>query len=92
MPDALTIRPATLNDAQSIARIRVQGWRFAYQGPAGQSPCKVRATVKNGRLCSLHAAMRCWGFAVSARHRTMLTASKGLFRAGRWSEDSTHST
>ena len=31
MPDALTIRPATLNDAQSIARIRVQGWRFAYQ-------------------------------------------------------------
>ncbi len=32
MPDALTIRPATPNDAQSIARIRVQGWRFAYQG------------------------------------------------------------
>ena len=31
MPDALTIRPATPNDAQSIARIRVQGWRFAYQ-------------------------------------------------------------
>ena len=32
MPDALTIRPATPNDAQAIARIRVQGWRFAYQG------------------------------------------------------------
>ena len=29
MPDALTIRPATPNDAQSIARIRVQGWRLA---------------------------------------------------------------
>lgn len=36
MPDALTIRPATLNDAQSIARIRVQGWRFAYQGLISQ--------------------------------------------------------
>lgn len=31
MPDALTIRPATPHDAQAIARIRVQGWRFAYQ-------------------------------------------------------------
>ena len=36
MPDALTIRPATLNDAQAIARIRVQGWRFAYQGLISQ--------------------------------------------------------
>ena len=36
MPDALTIRPATPNDAQSIARIRVQGWRFAYQGLISQ--------------------------------------------------------
>ena len=32
MPDALTIRPAAPNDAQEIARIRVLGWRFAYQG------------------------------------------------------------
>lgn len=32
MPDALTIRPAVLNDAQEVARIRVLGWRFAYQG------------------------------------------------------------
>lgn len=36
MPDALTIRPATPNDAQSIARIRVQGWRFEYQGLISQ--------------------------------------------------------
>ena len=36
MPDALTIRPATLNDAQAVARIRVQGWRFAYQGLISQ--------------------------------------------------------
>ena len=36
MLDALTIRPATPNDAQSIARIRVQGWRFAYQGLISQ--------------------------------------------------------
>ena len=36
MPDALTIRPATPYDAQSIARIRVQGWRFAYQGLISQ--------------------------------------------------------
>lgn len=36
MPDALTIRLATPNDAQSIARIRVQGWRFAYQGLISQ--------------------------------------------------------
>lgn len=36
MPDALTIRPATPNDAQSVARIRVQGWRFAYQGLISQ--------------------------------------------------------
>ena len=36
MPDTLTIRPATPNDAQSIARIRVQGWRFAYQGLISQ--------------------------------------------------------
>ena len=32
MPDALTIRPAAPNDAQAVARIRVLGWRFAYQG------------------------------------------------------------
>lgn len=32
MPDALTIRPAAPNDAQGVARIRVLGWRFAYQG------------------------------------------------------------
>ena len=32
MPDALTIRPAAPNDAQAVARIHVQGWRFAYQG------------------------------------------------------------
>ena len=32
MPDALTIRPAVPNDAQEVARIRVLGWRFAYQG------------------------------------------------------------
>ena len=32
MPDALTIRPAAPNDAQEVARIRVLGWRFAYQG------------------------------------------------------------
>ena len=32
MPDALTIRPAVPNDAQAVARIRVLGWRFAYQG------------------------------------------------------------
>ena len=36
MPDALTIRPATPYDAQAIARIRVQGWRFAYQGLISQ--------------------------------------------------------
>ena len=36
MPDALTIRPATPFDAQAIARIRVQGWRFAYQGLISQ--------------------------------------------------------
>ena len=36
MPDALTIRPATPYDAQAIARIRVQGWRFAYQGLLSQ--------------------------------------------------------
>ena len=36
MPDTLTIRPATPNDAQAIARIRVQGWRFAYQGLISQ--------------------------------------------------------
>ena len=36
MLDALTIRPATLNDAQAVARIRVQGWRFAYQGLISQ--------------------------------------------------------
>lgn len=36
MPDALTIRPATPDDAQAIARIRVQGWRFAYQGLISQ--------------------------------------------------------
>ena len=32
MPDAFTIRPAAPNDAQGVARIRVLGWRFAYQG------------------------------------------------------------
>ena len=32
MPDAFTIRPAAPNDAQEVARIRVLGWRFAYQG------------------------------------------------------------
>ena len=32
MPDAFTIRPAAPNDAQAVARIRVLGWRFAYQG------------------------------------------------------------
>lgn len=36
MPDALTIRPAAPYDAQAIARIRVQGWRFAYQGLISQ--------------------------------------------------------
>lgn len=36
MPDALTIRPATPYDAQAIACIRVQGWRFAYQGLISQ--------------------------------------------------------
>ena len=36
MPVALTIRPATPYDAQAIARIRVQGWRFAYQGLISQ--------------------------------------------------------
>ena len=36
MPDALTIRPATPYDAQAIARIRVQGWWFAYQGLISQ--------------------------------------------------------
>lgn len=32
MPDAFTIRSAAPNDAQAVARIRVLGWRFAYQG------------------------------------------------------------
>ena len=32
MPEAFTIRPAAPNDAQEVARIRVLGWRFAYQG------------------------------------------------------------
>ena len=32
MSDTLTIRPAAPNDAQTVARIRVLGWRFAYQG------------------------------------------------------------
>ena len=32
MPDTLTIRPAAPNDAQAVTRIRVLGWRFAYQG------------------------------------------------------------
>lgn len=36
MPDALTIRPAAPNDAQEVARIHVQGWRFAYQGLISQ--------------------------------------------------------
>ena len=36
MPDALTIRPAVPNDAQAVARIRVLGWRFAYQGLISQ--------------------------------------------------------
>ena len=36
MPDALTIRPAAPNDPQAVARIRVQGWRFAYQGLISQ--------------------------------------------------------
>ena len=36
MPDAPTIRPATPYDAQAVARIRVQGWRFAYQGLISQ--------------------------------------------------------
>ncbi|WP_455119753.1 N-acetyltransferase family protein [Rothia dentocariosa] len=36
MPDALMIRPATPYDAQAVARIRVQGWRFAYQGLISQ--------------------------------------------------------
>ena len=36
MPDALTIRPAAPNDAQAVARIRVLGWRFAYQGLISQ--------------------------------------------------------
>ena len=36
MPDTLTIRPATPNDAQAVARIRVLGWRFAYQGLISQ--------------------------------------------------------
>lgn len=36
MPDALTIRPAAPNDAQAVARIHVQGWRFAYQGLISQ--------------------------------------------------------
>ena len=36
MPDAFTIRPAAPNDAQAVARIRVQGWRFAYQGLISQ--------------------------------------------------------
>ncbi len=123
MPDALTIRPATPNDAQAIARIRVQGWRFAYQGLISQdyldslsvaedtermrgylsqfpqnSPLSRSASVqgssdgKNGRLCSLYATMRCWDSAISARHPIRMTAPKGLFRAGRWSGDSTPST
>ena len=36
MPDALTIRPAVPNDAQAVARIRVLGWRSAYQGLISQ--------------------------------------------------------
>ena len=36
MPVALTIRPATPYDAKAIARIRVQGWWFAYQGLISQ--------------------------------------------------------
>ena len=36
MPDALTIRPAAPNDAQAVARIRVLGWRFAYEGLISQ--------------------------------------------------------
>ena len=36
MPDAFTIRPAAPNDAQAVARIRVLGWRFAYQGLISQ--------------------------------------------------------
>ena len=36
MPDAFTIRPAAPNDAQAVARIHVQGWRFAYQGLISQ--------------------------------------------------------
>ena len=36
MPDTLTIRPAAPNDAQTVARIRVLGWRFAYQGLISQ--------------------------------------------------------
>ena len=36
MPDAFTIRPAVPNDAQAVARIRVLGWRFAYQGLISQ--------------------------------------------------------
>ena len=90
MPDALTIRPAAPNDAQEVARIRVLGWRFAYQGlvpqgyldslnvaedtermhgylsqlpqnlpPNKSAPGLNWATAENGRLCSLHAAMRC---------------------------------
>ena len=36
MLDAFTIRPAVPNDAQAVARIRVLGWRFAYQGLISQ--------------------------------------------------------
>ena len=36
MPASLTSRPATPYDAQAIARIRVQVWRFAYQGLISQ--------------------------------------------------------
>ena len=47
MPDALTIRPATPYDAQAIARIRVQGWRFAYQGLISQDYLDSLSVAKN---------------------------------------------
>ena len=47
MPDALTIRPATLNDAQAIARIRVQGWQFAYQGLISQDYLDSLSVAEN---------------------------------------------
>ena len=70
MPDALTIRPATPNDAQAVARIRVQGWRFAYQG-----------LISQDYLDSLSVAETPSGYAGTSASSPQLAAQQARVRA-----------